>query len=172
MALTTVLDIVFAAGIGVAALAVVGTAGRKVSRGTLVGLALLELAAALAAWIFFALRHQHERELAVAAGGLTGCLLAAAGALLLSRALLRADAIDTHLEHAKTQLRALVQREAEDRAAELERTLARARADSSSLLVEEERRIADDHRRDFVERERQVGESLTAGLTATQAQVE
>ena len=172
MPLTTAFDIVFAAGIVLAASAVVGATARALPRLALLGAAALELAAAVAAWIFFALRHQHERELAVAAGGLTGCLLGAAGALLLRRALLRADAIDAHLEHAKTQLRALVQREAEDRAAELERTLARARADSSSLLVEEERRIADDHRRDFVERERQVAESLTAGLTATQAQVE
>jgi hypothetical protein len=172
MALTTVFDIVFAAGIGIAALAVVRTAGRNLARRTLLALALLELAAALASWFFFALRHQHERELAVAAGGLTGCLLAVFAAILLQRAFERSDAVDQHLVDAQAQLRALVDREVEERAAELERTLARARADSVSQLVDEERKIAEEHRREFAERERDVGASLTEALTATQTQVE
>jgi hypothetical protein len=172
MALTTVFDIVFAAGIGVAALAVVGTAGRKLSRRTLLALAVFELVAALAAWFFFALRHQHERELAVAAGGLTGCLLAVFAAILLQRAFERSEAVDQYLVDAQAQLRALVDREVEERAAELERTLARARADSISQLVDEERKIAEEHRREFAERERDVGASLTEALTATQTQVE
>ena len=172
MALTAVFDIVFAAGVGVAALAVVGTAGRKVSGRTLRALTLFELVAALAAWSFFALRHQHERELAVAAGGLTGCLIAVFAANLLQRAFERSEAVDQYLVDAQAQLRALVDREVEDRAAELERTLARARADSISQLVDEERKIADEHRREFAERERDVGASLTEALTATQTQVE
>jgi hypothetical protein len=172
MALTTVFDIVFAAAIGIAALAVVRTAGRNLARRTLLALALLELAAALASWFFFALRHQHERELAVAAGGLTGCLLAVFAAILLQRAFERSDAVDQHLVDAQAQLRALVDREVEERAAELERTLARARADSVSQLVDEERKIAEEHRREFAERERDVGASLTEALTATQTQVE
>jgi len=172
MALTTAFDIVFAAGIGIAALAVVRTAGRNLARRTLLALALLELAAALAAWFFFALRDQHERELAVAAGGLTGCLLAVFAAILLQRAFERSDAVDQHLVDAQAQLRALVDREVEERAAELERTLARARADSVSQLVDEERKIAEEHRREFAERERDVGASLTEALTATQTQVE
>jgi hypothetical protein len=170
--LTTAFDLAFAAGIMLAATAVAGAAARVLPRFALLAAAAIELGAAVSAWIVFALSRQHERELAVAAGGLTGCLLAVAGAVAVRRALLRAEAFDAHLEDAKAQLRALVDRETEDRAAELERTLARARADSVSLLVEEERRIADDQRRDFVERERQAAESLTAGLAATQAQVE
>ena len=172
MVLTTVFDIVFAAGVGVAALALAGAALRFLPRSALAGLAALELGSALAAWLAFALSHDHARELAVAAGGLTGCLLATSAALLLQRALVRTDAMDANLEEAQTTLRALVARETAENAAELERSLARARADSVSQLAEEERRIADEHRREFAERERDIAASLTEALTATQTQVE
>jgi hypothetical protein len=172
MPLTTVFDIVFAAGIVVAALALSGVAFRLLPRGALVALAALELGAALAGWIFFALRHAHERELAVAAGGLTACLVAACAAILLRSALVRTDALDAHLADAQATLRGAVEAEAAERAAELERTLARARADSVSLLVEEERRIAEEHRREFADRERAAAASLNEALTTTQAQVE
>ena len=172
MELTVAFDIVFAAGLGAAALVLLGAAADRLGRAVLVGAALAELAAAATAWIAFALRHTHPRELALAAGGLTGCAVAAAGALLVRRALARAKQVDVHLHEAEQRLRALVEQEAQDRAAELERTLARARADSVSLLVEEERKLAEEHRREFAEREREAGASLTSGLTATQAQVE
>ena len=76
------------------------------------------------------------------------------------------------MDEARANLRALVDREAEERAAELERTLARARAESVSLLIDEERKIVDDHRREFAAREQQFAASLTESLTATQTQVE
>jgi hypothetical protein len=172
MLLTSAFDIVFAAGVGVAALALVGAAMGFLPRLALVALASLELGAAIGAWLFFALRHSHPRELAVAAGGLTGCLLAAGAAIALRHALIHGERIDAHLDEARTRLRTLVEQEAEDRAAELERAIARARADSVSLLVEEERKLAEDHRREFAERERDVAASLTQALTATQSQVE
>jgi hypothetical protein len=172
MTVTHAFDFVFAAGIVVAALALTGAALRFLPRSVLMALASLELAAAVGAWLVFALRRPHPRELAIAAGGLTGCLLAAAAAVVLRRALVRNDAIDAHLEEAKAQLLMLVDREAAERGAELERTLARARADSVSTLVEEERRLADDHRREFAERELAIAASLTQALTATQSQVE
>jgi hypothetical protein len=172
MLLTNAFDIVFAAGVGVAALALAGAAMRFLARPALIALASLEFGAAVSAWLFFALRHSHPRELAVAAGGLTGCLLAAGGAIALRHALVQGDQIDAHLDEARARLHALVEQEATDRAAELERTFARARADSVSLLVEEERKLAEEHRREFAERERDVAASLTQALTATQSQVE
>ena len=172
MLLTDAFDIVFAAGVGVAALALLGAAMGFLPRLALMALASLEFGAAIGAWLFFALRQSHPRELAVAAGGLTACLLAAAAAIALRRAVVRIGQVDTNLDEAQARLRGLVDREAEERAAELERTLARARADSVSLLVEEERKLADDHRREFAERERAVAASLTQALTATQSQVE
>jgi hypothetical protein len=170
--LTTVFDIVFAAGIALVVAALTGAVLRLVPRTALVVGAALELGAAAGAWIALALESRRNAELAVAAAGLTVCTIAAASALLLERALMRAAAQDAHLEEAQTRLRALVDREAEERAAELERTLARARADSTSLLSEEERRIADEHRREFAQRERDFAAALTESLTAIQSQVE
>src|SRR5256714_3012949 len=172
MALTTAFDIAFAAGVCLAAVALAGAALRFLPRAALAALAALELGATVAAWVAFALSHRHPREVAVAAGGLTGCLLAAGAALLLRRALAGTEAMDANLAQAQTKLRALVAGETAENAAELERSLARARADSVSLLVEEERRIAEEHRREFADREREVAASLTEALTGTQAQVE
>ena len=73
MALTTAFDIAFAAGVCLAALALAGAALRFLARPALAALAALELGATVAAWVAFALSHRHPRELAVAAGGLTGC---------------------------------------------------------------------------------------------------
>src|SRR5260370_2278282 len=73
MLLTNAFDIVFAVGVGVAAFALVGAAMRFLPRLALTALASLEFGAAIGAWLFFALRHSHPRELAVAAGGVTGC---------------------------------------------------------------------------------------------------
>src|SRR5436189_2372392 len=172
MPLTGVADLVFAAGIGVAVLAVAGAAVGFLSRRALVVLTCLELGAAVGVWALFALRHSHERELAVAAAGLTVCAILAASSLLLARALTRVAATDAQIDEAQSRLRALVDREAADRAAELERALARARADSVSLLVAEERRIAEDRRREFAQREREYASTLAESVTATQSQVE
>jgi len=170
--LTTIFDIVFAAGAVVAAGAILVAVAQVGPRALTSGLALAELVAAVAAWVAFALSHSHPRELAVAAGGLTASAVAAAGAIVARRAMARADDFDAHLGAAEERLRALVDQEAAERAAELERTLARARADSVSLLVEEERKLAEEHRRAYAERERETAASLTAALTTTQAQVE
>jgi hypothetical protein len=168
--LTRVFDIVFAVGVVVAAAALVGAAIRRVRRRTLELVTATLGAAALAAWVLFALRH--DRELALDGAGLTGCTLAAAASFLLLAALARSEAMGAHFVEAKAQLGDLVQQEAAERAAELERVLARARADSVSLLSEEERRIAEERRREFAERERELTKSLTETLSATQAQVE
>jgi hypothetical protein len=120
--------------------------------------------------VLFALRD--GRVLALCAAGLTACAIAAWASLLLRSALRRAETIDHHLDDARAKLNALVEHEAAERAAELERTLARARADSVSLLVEEERGIAEQRRKEFAQREQDVVASLTASLVSTQAQVE
>jgi hypothetical protein len=172
MLLTTAFDLVFVAAIAVAVVALAGAALRFLRRPALLALLALELAAALAAWVAYALEQSRERELAISAAGVTACMLVAASALLLRRALARSDAIDVRLEEARVNLNALIDHEAQERAAELERTLARARAESVSLLIDEERRIVDDHRREFAQREEQFAASLAASLTATQGQVE
>jgi len=172
MPVTTAFDIAFAAGVALAALALAGAVFRALHRFILGALALIVSGGAIAAWVVYAVRHNHPRELAVAAGGLTLCAVATAGAILLRRALLRADDTDAYLAQAQTRLRELIDREAEERAAELERTLARARADSVSLMAEEQRRIAEERRTEFAEQERATANVLTESLTATQSQVE
>jgi hypothetical protein len=171
VSLTTVFDIVFAAGAGVAVIAVAASVARALPQRGLLALAALELTGVAVAWVLFALRPAHERELAVAAGGITACALATFAAMLLRRALAQADVVEVHVEQARARLRAFVDEEAQQRAAELERTLARARADSTSLLAEEERRIAEERRGEFATREREATRSLTEALNATQAQV-
>jgi hypothetical protein len=168
--LTTVLDIVFAVGVVVAAVALAGAALRLLPRPALMSLTVLAAGAAVTGWVFYALRH--DRELAVSAAGLTGCALAAGASLLLQRALARVADVDRRLGEAQGRLEARIAQETADRAVELERTLARARADSVSLLMEEERRIAEARRTEFTEREHAIGDTLTRAVTKTQAQVE
>jgi hypothetical protein len=172
VAITSAFDLVFAAGICIAALTFLGAAAGKAPRPLVTTAAVVEAGAAAAAWIAFALRHSHPRELAVAAAGLTVCVFVVGAALLLRRALAHASAFDTHLAEGRAGIRAVIDREAAERTAELERTLARARADSVSLLADEERKLAEAHRREFADRDREAGAALTAALTTTQAQVE
>src|SRR6266700_792587 len=144
MPLETSFQIVFAVGVAVASAALAAAGFRLVRRVALVCATAVVSAAAVAAWIAFALRP--DRELAISAGGLTGAAVAAAGSLALARALRRAAQIDAEL--------------------------ARARADSISLLAEQERRIAEERRTMVIERERSAGAELTEALARTQKQVE
>src|SRR5919201_230663 len=57
-------------------------------------------------------------------------------------------------------------------AAELERVLARARAESTSLLLEEERRIAETRRKEVADREEEAAARLSEALAETQRRVE
>lgn len=91
---------------------------------------------------------------------------------LFSRRAARDREPDGQLAHAEARLRELIDREVEERATELQRTLARTRADSISLLVAEERRIAEESRQRVAKRERELGAELAEGLIATQKRVE
>jgi hypothetical protein len=170
MVLRTIFEILFAVGVVIASAALAGAAFRLAERTLLLGATASIGAAAVAGWIAFAVRP--GRELAVSAGGLTGAAVAAAASLALAAALQRSARIDAEIELAQARLRELVARETEDRAAELERVLARARADSVSLLAEQERRIAEERRKMVVESETAAGTELTAALARTQQQVE
>ena len=172
MPVTTAFDIAFAAGVGVAALALSGAAFRFLHRYVLAALALIVSGGAILAWVTYALRHNHPRELAVAAGVITACAVATSAAFLLRHALVHAEDVNAQVAATEVRLRELIDKEAEERAAELERTLARARADSISLLADEERRIAEERRKEFAEQERATADALTKALTETQAQVE
>src|SRR5215467_13910961 len=98
MALTTICDLIFAAGIVLAALALAAAALQHVRVSVLLMATGLEAAAAVGVWVAFALRH--ERSLAVSAAGLTVCTLVAGAAVLLRRSLKRVSAMDARLAEA------------------------------------------------------------------------
>src|SRR5579862_1418654 len=123
MSLTTGFDVGFAVAAGVAALALAGAALRFLPRWALTLLGLLVLGGAAAAWAEFALRRPHARELAVAAGGISASALACGAALVVAWSLRRAADTDAHVAAAQARLLELVEAEAAERAAELERTL-------------------------------------------------
>jgi hypothetical protein len=79
--------------------------------------------------------------------------------------------VEAELDRARDELTQLIREESAARAAEIQRLLARERADSLSRLQEEERRIAEERRRAVVEQERKAITELSAGLAETQQRV-
>ncbi len=170
MSLVGVAQIVFAVAVVLAALSLLGAALDRVSRSLLRALAAVLGATAVAAWIAFGLRPQ--AELAVVAGGITLAFLAELGALRL-RDLVRAQRrVDEQLSRAQARLSSHVAHETDELSAELERILIRARADSTSLLEEQERRIAETRRAAAAERSREAADELGHALIVAQRQVE
>ena len=170
MELVTVGQIAFAVSAAIAVLSLLAAVLDRVSRRALLGLAILLGAAATAAWIAFGL--EPRASLAVTAGGITLALGVEIAALEMRRLLRGAHRVDEQLSRAQSRLSSLVAREADERNAELERVLARARADSTSLLAEQERRIAEERRAAAAERSRTAADELAQALGAAQQQVE
>jgi hypothetical protein len=170
VSLVGVAQIVFAVAVVLAALSLLGAALDRVSRSLLRALAAGLGATTVAAWIAFGLRPQ--AELAVVAGGITLAFLAELGALRL-RDLVRAQRrVDEQLSRAQARLSSHVAHETDELSAELERILIRARADSTSLLEEQERRIAETRRAAAAERSREAADELGHALIVAQRQVE
>lgn len=170
MDLITIVQIVFAVTASIAALSVAASALDRLGRRALLALAVLLGLVAVGAWVVFGLRP--HSEFAVVAGGVTLAFAAQLVAVRLRRLLRVAGQVDEQLGRAQARLHALVAREAEERAVELERALARARADSISLLAEQERRLAEERRTAAAERSRVAGDELSEALTAAQRQIE
>ena len=160
----------FALAIVVSATALAAAVVGRAPRRALVALAAALGAAAVAAWVAFAL--DPVQRIAVSAAGLTACLLVAVAALLVEHAVARASRIAQVASASDERLKALVAEQTAAHTAELERHLARARADSLSRLNEEERRIADERRRELTERERSAGAELAEALAGVQRRVE
>jgi hypothetical protein len=126
--------------------------------------------AAVAAWIVFGLRAQ--AALAVVAGGITLAFAGELAAVRLRDLMRDARRVDDQMLRAQSRLGSFVARQADEINAELERTLARARADSLSQLAEQERRIAEQRRAAATEGSRLAGDELGQALVAAQQQVE
>jgi uncharacterized phage infection (PIP) family protein YhgE len=168
--LVAIAQIVFGVTAVVAVGSLVAAALGRAQRRLLLTLAAAIGVAALAAWIGFVVRR--DAALAAVAGGLTLAFGAELFALRLGDILLAAGRVDEQLARAQSRLQSLVAREAQERATELEHVLARARADSSSLLAEQERRIAEERRTAAAERSRAAVDELGEALTKAQQQID
>jgi hypothetical protein len=108
----------------------------------------------------------------VLAAFLAALVAAAALAVALRRARSRARASEAVLVDARNAVAAVVRQESLAQAEELRGLLERSRADSLSLLAEQERRLAEERRRDVIERERSAGEGLAAALAEAERRVQ
>ncbi len=164
-----VVELVFAGAILVVFASAAAVLLDRISRRLLLGLGSFLAAAALVVWVAFAL--DPDRDVATAAAGLTLCAAAELGLLALRRLLARGRDLERQLSEAEERLDAVVRTEIEARAAELERTLALARADSLSRLVDEERRMAEERRGALHERERRASSELSETLAKVEERI-
>lgn len=170
MTIELAFQIVFASGVLLAAAALAGAALERADRRLLLSAGGVTGAAAAAAWVAFALDPQVG--LAISATGLLACLMAVVGALALRRGLAHGRTVERDIERAKSELDAVVQRELRERSADLERALARGRADSLSAYAEEERRLAENRREALGESEQRLRHGLAEAFSKVQGQVE
>ena len=164
------LRVAFAVSVVLVAIVIAGAAFVRISQRVVYSVAMLIGAGATAGWVLFAL--DPRTKLAVPAMGLTASLLAAVAAIGVRRGVLHARTIDGAIDKAEARLEAIVARDAEERASELERVLARARAESLSLISDEERRIVESRRATIAEREQAATRELRDALAETQRRVE
>jgi len=166
------LEIVFAAGIvvvGLSLLAVVlGKASDRLLLVLTVALAIGAAVAVVALGIDLVDSYTDVDALLLAAGGLAAAAIAEAGLLALNRGLRRMQETERLTEAARDEIHAFAAQESQQRILELERILARERANTSHQLSEQERRLAEE-RRDTVERQ---AERARVELTQTVASVQ
>ena len=79
--------------------------------------------------------------------------------------------VEAELDRARDELSELIRSETAAHVAEIQRLMARERADSLSQLQAEERRIAEERRRVVVEQEQKAIAELSTGLAETQQRV-
>ncbi len=166
----TVFELLFAVSVLVAgaalAAALTGAVGRRVIGAAAAGVGAI----AIAAWVTFAL--EPDRSLAVAATGLTMCVLAILAAGAVTVVLARSRDAERRIAEAERRLDEHVEELLQDRESELERTLARARSDSLSLLTEHERQLGEERRRTATEREKEATAKLSDALAEVQRRID
>ncbi|MEJ7566805.1 MAG: hypothetical protein WKF41_00935 [Gaiellaceae bacterium] len=125
---------------------------------------------AVAGWIVFAFRP--EREIAIVSTALLGTAIAEAGAAALAGAMRRLRTDEATFARARETIDGMIAEETEQVSGDLQRWIARVRADSLSLLADEERRIAEERRGELVERERRVAADLAEALATVERRVD
>ncbi|HSK15964.1 MAG TPA: hypothetical protein VK915_07310 [Gaiellaceae bacterium] len=168
--MTSALLVAFAIGFLVVAVSLVAVVFARVRERALlasaVALGVLALAAVVVAGLEIARGSAEEELLLVSAGGLLVAALAQAALVVLSRALARARDVEAAGDRARARLDAALAAHAEERKAELERTLAKERANASYVLGEQERRLGEE-RRDMVARQAERARVELAGTVAS-----
>jgi len=170
VSLVTGLQIVCAGAIALAAIALLLAAFGRKTRRVLTAFAAVTGALATASWIAVVLRP--SSDLAISAAGTTAAFAASLGAIALVIGLERARLIERELERGRTMLRSEIDNDVRSKIGELDLILARARADSSSQLAEQERALAETRRNSVAEAEQSLKEKLAQMLAKTQRDVE
>ncbi len=170
--MATAFEIALAAAVGVVFASLAGVLSRRVGPRTVVATALALTATAGAAsvglLIALAVDSDDERRLAVTTAGLALAAAAQAGVVWLQRGLVRVDEIASAAAEATARVDASLAAHRRLRAAELEQTLARERAEAHHLLVEQERTLAKERREASAAQAEQVNQELADRLTMTQ----
>src|SRR5215211_3217072 len=150
------LEIAFAAAICVVALSflavVLGKASDRLLLLVTIALAVGSAVAVIALGIDLADSYTDVDALLLAAGGFAAAAVAEAGLLALNRGLRRMQETERLADAARDEIHTFASEESQQRILELERILARERANTSHQLSEQERRLAEE-RRDTVERQ-------------------
>jgi hypothetical protein len=170
------LEIGFAAGLLLVALSFValslGRARERVFLGIAILLGLCAIGAAAALGINLADQFTETAPLVLVAGGLTAAAAAELELVALSRGFGRLREVEQLSDQARTELAHIVETEMRERTLQLERMLARERANASHQLSEQERRLAEE-RRDVVERQAERARvELTQAVSAVQERLE
>jgi hypothetical protein len=174
--MTLALEIAFVAALTVVAVTLVAVAFARVPErlllATAVGLSVLALAAAVVAGLEITDGTDDTELLLVTVGGLVAAAFCQTGLLLLSRGLRRVSDLEQVGEDARAKLDAHLDRHVQERTAELERILARERAEASHALGEQERQLAEE-RRDAVARQAEHARvELTEAVSGAQGRLE
>src|SRR5438477_2865113 len=84
----------------------------------------------------------------------------------------RAQSPERTFEEERAKLAALIDQEYQDRAAELKRSLAIVRSELGGILAEEARKLAEERREEFAEKERNAATEYSIRLHKVQQRVE
>ena len=170
------LEIAFAAAVAVVGVSLAAVAFARVPERLLLGLAvalgIAALAGGVVAGIEIAQGSDDSELLLVSVGGLFLAAFAETGLYLVTRGLRRVREFEQLEDDARARLEAYLGQQAEERRIELDRMLARERANAGYMLGEQERQLAEE-RRDSVARqaEHPRGE-LTEAVPGAQGRLE
>jgi hypothetical protein len=170
------LEIVFAAGFAVVASSFVAVAVGRAREQILIALGAVlaggAVAAAIALGVNLVDRFTKTDALILVTAGLAAAAVTELGLIALVRGFRRVRELERLNDQARERLAHFVESEVRERTLELERMLARERANASHELTEQERRLSGE-RRDIVERQAERARvELTQAVSAVQERLE